>query len=208
MKQKILKTSQLTDNKWINLFHVGYRNSKDKLCDWIFASRKKDPYKDNKFDAVVIVATVDTPEGRRVVVTKEYRAPIDDYEYGFPAGLIDPGMTVEETAEKELKEETGLDMVKITDYSNQVVSSAGLSDESVIIVFVEAKGEISSKYQEDTEDIKAFLYDIKDVRDLLSNRFVYDVYSTENSLAYRNSKKVGSKAWGVLYHYEKIGKID
>lgn len=206
-KQKILKTEKITDQKWINLFKVAYRNSKGKLCNWIFASRKEDPYKDNKPDAVVLVVTVRTPEGRKLVVTKEYRAPIDDYEYGFPAGLIDPGKTVEETVVQELKEETGLDLVKITDYSNQVYSSAGLSDESVIIVFLEAKGEISSKYQEDVEDIETFLYDVSDIRALLSTAFVYDIHKTDNPLACRNSKKIGAKAWGVLYYYSKIGKI-
>ena len=191
MKQKIINTEQLTDEKWINLFRVTYLNSKDKVCGWIFASRKKSPFGDKKPDAVVIVATVDTPAGRKLVVTKEYRAPINDYEYGFPAGLIDPGMTIDKTVEKELKEETGLDLVKIIEKSNTVVSSAGLSDESVIIVFVEAEGELSEKYQEDVEDIEVFLYDINDIRGLLVS-----------------DKKIGAKGWGVLYYYSKMGKIE
>ena len=188
--QEIISSIKITDQKWINLFRVQYVNSKDKLCSWIFASRKEDPYGNKSPDAVVLVVTVNTPTGRKLVVTKEYRAPIDDYEYGFPAGLIDPGMTVDETVAKELKEETGLDLVSIGDKSNQVFSSAGLSDESVIMVFVEAEGELSGKYQESTEDIEAFLYDIDDIRELLSS-----------------DKKVGTKGWGVLYYYSQIGKI-
>jgi len=191
MKQRIIKTAQITNFKWINLFRVQYLNSKNKVCDWVFASRKKSPYKDDAPDAVVLVATVDTPEGRKLVVTKEYRVPIDGYEYGFPAGLIDPGMTVEQTVEKELKEETGLDLVKIIGKSNTVVSSAGLSDEKVVMVFVEAEGKLSKRYQEDTEDIEAFLYDVDDIRKLLAS-----------------DKKIGAKGWGVLYYYSKIGKID
>ncbi|KKL71366.1 hypothetical protein LCGC14_2095660, partial [marine sediment metagenome] len=92
-----------------------------------FVSRKTDPFKDRSPDAVVLVITVDSPEGRRLVVTKEYRVPIGGCEYGFPAGLIDSGMTIEETVKKELKEETGLDLVKIIGKSNTDVSSAGLS---------------------------------------------------------------------------------
>lgn len=191
MKQRIIKAKQITNQKWINLFRVQYVNSKEKLCDWIFASRKKDPFKDNKLDAVVLVVTVDTHEGKKLVVTKEYRAPINDYEYGFPAGLIDPGMTIEETVKKELKEETGLDLVKIVGKSNTVVSSAGLSDESVIMVFVEAEGKISKAYQEDVEDIEVFLYDINDIQKLLAS-----------------DNKVGAKGWGVLYYYSKVGKIE
>jgi len=142
-------------------------------------------------DAVMIVATVDTPEGRKVAVTKEYRVPIRGYEYGFPAGLIDPGDTMEKTVEKELKEETGLSLVKIVGKSGEIVSSAGLSDESVVVFFVEAGGELSEKYQEDVEDISVSLYDIDDVRNLISS-----------------DKKIGAKGWGVLYHYSKIGRIE
>ena len=190
MKQRIVKSEKITNNKWINLFRVQYVNSKEKVCDWVFASRKKDPFKDNGVDAVVIAAIVDTPERRKLLITKEYRAPIGDYEYGFPAGLIDPGMTIDQTVEKELKEETGLELVKIIGKSSPIYSSAGLSDEAATMVFVEAKGEISKSYQENTEDIEAFLYDINDISQLLTS-----------------DKKIGAKAWGVLYHYSEIGKI-
>ena len=191
MKQKIIKSEQITDERWINLFKVQYTNSKNKLCNWIFTSRKKDPFKNTYPDAVVIVPIVDTLEGKKLVITKEYRASINDYEYGFPAGLIDPGKTMEETVQKELKEETGLNVVRIVDQSNIVVSSAGLSDESVVIFFVKAKGELSKEYQEDVEDIEVFLYDVHQIKELL-----------------KSDKKVGAKGWGVLYYYSKIGKIE
>ncbi len=97
---KISKISRVTGHQWINLFRVQYINTKEKVCNWLFASRKKNPFDDDSIDAVVIIATINTPEGLKVVVTKEYRVPIRDYEYGFPAGLIDPGMTEEETVKK------------------------------------------------------------------------------------------------------------
>ena len=123
-KQTTVK--KLTDYKWLNLFKLNSVNAKGKAVDWIFASRKNDPFKNNDPDAVVIVATVDTIEGKKIVITKEYRAPINDYEYGFPAGLIDTDKTIEYTVENELKEETGLNLKKIIGKSNIVVSSAGL----------------------------------------------------------------------------------
>ena len=191
MKQRIINSEKLTNNKWINLFRVQYINSKQHLCNWIFASRKNNPFKDKDVDAVVLVVLVNTFEGQKLVVTKEYRASLSDYEYGFPAGLIDKDMTLEETVKKELKEETGLNLVRIIEKSSPVVSTSGLSDESVIIVFLEAIGEIKTKYQEDTEDIEAFLYNVKDISNLLTS-----------------DKKIGAKAWGVLYYYSKIGKIE
>ncbi|MAL83938.1 MAG: ADP compounds hydrolase NudE, partial [Idiomarina sp.] len=37
----------------------------------------------------------------------EYAAGLHDYQLGFPKGLIDPGETPEEAAQRELKEEVG-----------------------------------------------------------------------------------------------------
>ena len=44
----------------------------------------------NQTNAVVIVAYKEftASEGRKLVVTKEFRVPIADYEWGLPAGLI------------------------------------------------------------------------------------------------------------------------
>ena len=192
MKQRIINSRRLTKNKWLNLFEIQYINSKDKICNWIFASRKKDPNKEkDKIDSVVIIPTIDTPEGRKLVITKEYRVPIDGFEYGFPAGLIENGQTIEEAVKKELKEETGLEVKEIVGKSNTIYSSPGMTDESCAVVLVVAEGEVSNKYQEEVEDIETFLYDINDIRKLLGS-----------------DKKVGAKAWGMLYYYSKIGEID
>jgi ADP-ribose pyrophosphatase len=142
-------------------------------------------------DAVVIIATVEIGGEKKLVVTKEFRVPIWDYEYGFPAGLIDDGEDVEETVRRELKEETGLELVKVKHISKPVFSSAGLTDESCHMVLVEAKGEISNEWLDHTEDIETLLLDVEGIRDLLDS-----------------DKKIAAKAWGLLYQYAKTGQID
>jgi len=190
MKQKIDKVEQITDERWINLFHIVYHNSKEKICHWVFASRKKSPFEDNSLDAVVIVPFMNTSEGRKIVVTKEYRATIDGYEYGFPAGLIDEGEPPVSSAKRELTEETGLIVKRILGKSNKIVSSAGLSDETTVMYFVEAEGSITTENQEDVEDIETLLYSQEDVKKLLAS-----------------DEKIGAKAWGVLYYFSKTGNI-
>ncbi|MHA1469529.1 MAG: NUDIX hydrolase [Candidatus Asgardarchaeia archaeon] len=189
--RKILQLKKLTDNKWINLFFVKYINAKLNTVEWTFVSRKEHPIADPSVDAVVIAPIVDTPTGRRLVITKEYRVAIGGCEYGFPAGLIEEGQDIAETAIKELKEETGLDITEITDVSCPIYSSPGICDESCVIVFAKAAGEISYTDQEDSEDIEVLFYDIDDINKLLGS-----------------GKKVGAKAWGILYYYSKIGKIE
>lgn len=191
-KREILKLKKITNFKWLNLFHVTYRTSRGKVVKWIFSSREEQPlHRLRQIDAVVIVPMIKTPEGNKIVLIKEYRVAIGGCEYGFPAGLLESGDTLCVAAKRELKEETGLDVKEWGEQSNVVYSSPGISDESCVIVFVEATGTISDKYQEPSEDIEVLLYDIGDVKKLLDS-----------------DKKVGAKAWGVLYYYSKIGKIE
>ncbi|MHC4117652.1 MAG: NUDIX domain-containing protein [Planctomycetota bacterium] len=184
--------NKLTDCKWANLYEIRFERPAQTNRSWIMCSRKSRPVEDAaKADAVVIVATIETDKGRRLVVTREFRVPIWDYEYGFPAGLIGDDEDLEETVSRELREETGLELVRIKHISAPVFSSAGLTDESCHMVLVEARGQISDKWLEDSEDIEALLLDVEEIRDLLAS-----------------DKKVAAKAWGLLYHYALTGRID
>ena len=186
------KLKKLTDLKWLNLFEVFYKTKQGIENTWLVCSRKKNPITDaGKADAVFIIATVDTPEGKKLVVTKEFRVAIWDYEYGFAAGLIDEGEDIIETARRELKEETGLDLVEVTHISKPVYSSAGMSDESCHMVLGRAAGTVSDEFLEETEDIETLLLDIDEIKELLAS-----------------DKKIAAKAWPMLYHYASIGKID
>ncbi|MCP4610934.1 MAG: NUDIX hydrolase [Planctomycetes bacterium] len=186
------RISKLTDCEWVNLFEVDYARNKQPKRRWIMCSRNDDPIAGaSRADAVVIVAIIDADGEKKLVVTKEFRVPIWDFEYGFPAGLIDDGEDVETTVARELKEETGLDLVQIRHISTPVFSSAGLTDESCHMVLVEAQGQVSDKWLDESEDIEVLLLDVEGIRELLAS-----------------DKKIAAKAWGLLYHYAQTGEID
>ena len=186
------RLNKLTDCRWLNLFEVRFTRKRQPDRSWLMCSRKNRPIEDaTKADIVVAVPTINADEGKRLVVTKEFRVPIWDYEYGFPTGLIDDGEDIAAAVSRELKEETGLDLVKINHISLPVFSSAGLTDESCHMVLVEAKGEASDRWSEGTEDIEVLFLDVEGIRDLLASK-----------------KKIAAKAWGLLYHYAAAGRID
>jgi ADP-ribose diphosphatase len=49
-----------------------------------------------------------------MLLAREYAAGTDNYELGFPKGLIDPGETAEQAANRELQEEIGFGSHKLT----------------------------------------------------------------------------------------------
>jgi len=186
------RLNKLTDCNWVNLFEVHFTRKRQMDRLWLMCSRKNHPIEDAaKADIVLIVPTIGSQEGKLLVVTKEFRVPVWDYEYGFPTGLIDDGEDIATAVSRELKEETGLDLARINHISRPVFSSAGLTDESCHMVLVEAKGEASDRWSEDTEDIEVLLLDVEGIRDLLASK-----------------KKIAAKAWGLLYHYATAGRID
>jgi len=174
--------------KWIKLWSVQWSRG-EKKGSWTFCSRKKMPLitcfhsqdgmhiATNKVeaDAVAIAALHIDKETKKVklVVVKEYRIPLGGYYYGLPSGLIEEGMTVEETIEKELKEETGLDIITIDEISPPVFSSAGLTDESSVIAYVSCTGVPSVAGNEESEDIEVLLLDLDELEKLYEMKGEY-----------------------------------
>lgn len=137
---EIKEIKKLTNYKWLNLFAIDFIDASGKPNSWLMASRKNNPLAEKapRADAVVIVPW--HTEERKLVLLHEFRVPINGRQYAFPAGLIDPGETVESTARRELKEETGLDLTEIVMTSPPLNSSAGLTDEAINIVFAHCTG--------------------------------------------------------------------
>ena len=61
-------------------------------------------------EAVMIVPIVD----EHLILIREYAVGTESYELGFSKGLIDPGETVFEAANRELKEEVGFGAKELT----------------------------------------------------------------------------------------------
>ena len=195
MTTKNLSTEVLKETKFLNLCETTYQNKNGKTGTWVFAQRP------NSQNAVMIVPilvshTNDShplfshyPKSIEIVAIKEYRVPINGYEYGFPAGLIDKNESVLETVKRELKEETGLDFIRLLKpISPPVYNSAGMTDEAVSIAFVECQGEISAENTEASEDITVYRYAKNHIASLMiniSNAKFPNVYA-------------GAKAWVIF----------
>ena len=196
---KVGEIQKITDQKWLNLFRTRWEN-RGQTGEWIFASRKEMPKPGKEMpeaDAVIIVPIhvhknpVNHKEIRRLIVNREFRIPLDDYEYGFPAGIKMPGEAITDCAKRELKEETGLTLTEIKRISPPIYSSTGLTDESVVMVFAECSGEVSDEGLDATEELTVQFLDISQVSLLASNHHL----------------KQSCKLWPVLMMFSLLGDL-
>lgn len=163
------------NNPYLSVHEILHNN---KSYYMVTRGNKVIPRENKKPDAIIIVATVIQNGIKKLVVTSEYRPVLQDREISFPAGLIDksdyktdcPISAAMLAAKREFFEETGLEL-EITEVSPiNLYSSSGITDESTMIIFGNASGEISKKHCEPTEDIETFFCSQKELVDLISNK--------------------------------------
>lgn len=177
----IRKLKPLAQTRFLNLYDAEYENKKGMTKHWMIASRKDyDTLSaqyfhkgEEKTDAVVIVAL--HKESEKLVLIKQFRLPLNDYIYELPAGLIDPNETPETTLGRELKEETGLELVSLVKAQDKLYLSAGMTDESVCLMYCICTGEVSIDYLEADEDIEPFLISREDAEKLLQSGEKLDI---------------------------------
>lgn len=190
---EINAVQKITDCRYLNLFSIHYKDRKNYEKNWIFASRSKlsNPLKKDytQPDAVVIVPF--HMQEKKLVMIKEFRLSLDGYQYGFPAGLIDEGESIEQAGKRELFEETGLTITRIKKKSPAVFSSSGMTDESISLLFVEVEGKPTDDYTESSEDIEVMMISRREASDIVCDAGI----------------KFDVKSWIILDTYASLGTI-
>lgn len=188
---KIIDSTVVSKSQFVTVVAVTYEDQRGNRKRWHMVSREDQPKcitgRTRHPDAAIIV-----PYHRlenKLVVIKEFRVPVGGFQYGFPAGLLDPGEDLAGAAGRELHEETGLDLVRIYRRSPAIFSSAGITDETIAVVFAEVVGKPSTHRNGDSEDIEVFLMDRDAVRDLLQ----------------RTDIVFGARSWLVMDAFVRMG---
>ena len=177
---KINSIKKQTDNRYVNLYNVKATSVHDTPVNYFVASRAKDvdslkiTTQRNDPDGVIIYAIYGEAHDK-VVLIRQYRYTLGDYIYEFPAGLVEPDENYHEGAIRELYEETGLSLspIQVPDaYQKPYFTTVGMTDESCATVYGYASGAISTKAQEDTEEIEVVLADRQEVKRILKEEKV------------------------------------
>ena len=176
---RIKGVKRLTENRFLNLYELDARQRDGKAIRYYVASRAK---KTEDLKSVsghrradgVIMYGVYGEQKDRIVLIRQYRYPLGDYIYEFPAGLVEPGEDVREAGIREMFEETGMTFTPREggDFERPFFTTVGMTDESCAMVFGYCSGTPSNEHQEAAEDIQVVLADREECRRILKEENV------------------------------------
>ena len=161
--------TKIHEGRFITRYDVEYMTEEGNPKTYEIISRNKnirtlDDLQNRTPDSVIMILTDES--GEHILISREYRMAMAQWIYNFPAGLIDPGETPEESAKRELWEETGLDLIRVDDILDNSYSAIGFSNERNVCVFGAAAGEFR-KSTSDAEEIVPGWYSREEIRKLL-----------------------------------------
>lgn len=164
---------KIHEGKYITRYDLAYKtvDGKDKIYEIISRNndlKTREELYNHKVDAVVMIMHDHT--GEKILLNKEFRLAAGTWVYNFPAGMVDEGEEPIDSVARELKEETGLDLVKIDDIMRESFSAVGFSNEKNIV----AVGVADGQFQESSstfEEINAGWYTKDEVAKLLEKEY-------------------------------------
>ena len=174
--ERIKGIKKQTCNRFLNLYELDAIFRDGSEAPYYVASRRKNVENlkavthDNHADGVILYGVYGEKKDK-VVLVRQFRYPINDYVYEFPAGLVEPGEDMLEAGTREMYEETGLNFTPVQT-APPYFTTIGMTDESCGTVFGYCSGEPSNAHQEGSEDIQVVLADREECKRILKEENV------------------------------------
>ena len=174
--ERIHGIKKQTDNRFLNLYELDASFRDGSRAPYYVASRRKDADSikaatgDNHADGVILYGVYGEQKDK-VVLVRQFRYPIGNYVYEFPAGLVEPDEDMLDAGIREMFEETGLEFIPVKT-ARPYFTTIGMTDESCGTVFGYCSGTPSSANQEGSEDIQVVLADREECKRILKEENV------------------------------------
>ena len=170
----IQNIQQKTHNRFLNYYELEAVHRDGSISPYYMTSRAKDASQlkavthQNRPDGVILYG-VYGEEQDRVVLIRQYRYPLGDYVYEFPAGLVEEGEEMGAAGVREMYEETGLTFTPVDAgcYYRPFFTTVGMTDESCGMVFGYCSGTPTSIHEEASEEIQVILADRGEAKRIL-----------------------------------------
>jgi ADP-ribose pyrophosphatase len=164
-KLEFVNFEKVKDGKYLKNYEITYRNKNGREKKYEIVSRRELTRIDDVGKApsgVSIVATC----GDKMLLLHEFRMGVNRSIYNLCAGMIEPGESIEQCISRELYEETGLTVKKITKILPPSFSAVAISDTTTYIAFAEVTGSFED-HSSENEQIQAAFYSRQEILNLL-----------------------------------------
>ena len=170
----IQNIQQKTHNRFLNYYELEAVHRDGSISPYYMTSRAKDASQlkavthQNRPDGIILYGVYGEAQDR-VVLIRQYRYPLGDYVYEFPAGLVEEGEEMGAAGVREMYEETGLTFTPVDAgcYSRPFFTTVGMTDESCGMVFGYCSGTPTSIHEEASEEIQVILADRGEAKRIL-----------------------------------------
>ncbi|KAI5121949.1 hypothetical protein M0805_002020 [Coniferiporia weirii] len=161
-----------SEARWITLKELNWQDQEGKQRKWECAERKTRG--SSGIDAVAILAIIRSAKDAfppSTVIIEQYRPPVGKFVIELPAGLIDENETPEQSAIRELEEETGFKADEVIESSPVVVNDPGMTTANMKLIVLGVtfpdQLELSEAKLEDGEHIVKRVVDLTKLYDEL-----------------------------------------
>lgn len=170
---KFVKMEKKESGKYITRYDITYEtvDHREKVYEMISRNpnmKTREELANHPADSVVLI--MHNEAGDKILLNREYRMACGDFVYNFPAGLIDPGEEFLESAARELKEETGLDLLEVKDVLRESFSAIGFSNEKNVCLVGVAGGTFAPSTST-MEELEASWFTKEEIRELLKKEY-------------------------------------
>lgn len=162
---QLLGLKKVKDGKYLKNYELTYLNKAGREKTYEIVSRKELSAVSDLGKEASGLSVIATCEGK-LLLLHEFRMGINKCIFNLCAGMLEPGESIEACIARELYEETGLRLKKITQILPASYSAVAISDLRTHIAFAEVEGTLGG-HSSDNEEITAGLYSREEVRQLL-----------------------------------------
>jgi len=165
------KIEKKTSNRFLSFYEMEAIHRDGSVSPYYMVSRigntdqLKAVARHNRPDGVILYGVYGEKKDK-VVLIRQYRYPIANYVYEFPAGLVEEGEDLLVSGQREMFEETGLTFAPIG-CTNPFFMTVGMTDESCGTVFGYCSGQPTNRNQEASEEIQVVIADKEECRRIL-----------------------------------------
>lgn len=168
---ELQKIEKKMDGKYLSFYNLHYKNrlGNEKIYELVSHNHSIEFGEDlyNQQAEAVVMIVLDRLHDH-ILLNKEFRMGVNSYVYNTPCGLVENGESYLDAVTRELKEETGLDLIRVVTVMGPSYSSVGISNEKTICVICEAEGVLGGNPEPD-EEIECAWYSKEAIRRMLED---------------------------------------